>query len=249
MFTVYRITNKINGLIYVGCTTQKLNKRISQHFINNNRNDDFHKAIREFGKDSFTVEILESDENKPRKDGLEREKYWIAYYNSNNPSIGYNRTVGGSGTIGYIFTDEAKRKISEAMTGRPVSEKTLEAMRNNWKGKHLPLEMRKKISETRKGKYTGENNPFYGKHHTEATKNKIRNAHSKPVIGCSIETNAEIYFSSLTNAAKYSQNNRGGIVSTIKSHIGNSIREINCKTAYGYKWRYAEKSNDYPDRE
>lgn len=50
-------------------------------------------------------------------------------------------------------------------------------------------------------------------------------------------------------AARYIHKIRGGVVGTIQSHLLNSIKEINCKTAYGYKWRYAEKSNDYPDRE
>ena len=44
------------------------------------------------------------------------------------------------------------------------------------KGKHWKLtnETKKRISEALKGKYIGEKNPLYGRHHTEETKQKMR---------------------------------------------------------------------------
>jgi group I intron endonuclease len=47
-------------------------------------------------------------------------------------------------------------------------------------GKHSTLseETKIKISESRKGKYAGENNPFYGKKHTDETKRKMRENHA-----------------------------------------------------------------------
>ena len=44
------------------------------------------------------------------------------------------------------------------------------------KGKHRSVETRKRISESKKGKYTGEDNPMYGKHHSEEAKEKMREA-------------------------------------------------------------------------
>ena len=41
------------------------------------------------------------------------------------------------------------------------------------KGKIVTEETRKKQSQARKGKYCGEDNPFYGKHHSEETKARI----------------------------------------------------------------------------
>ena len=41
------------------------------------------------------------------------------------------------------------------------------------KGKTVTEETRKKQSQARKGKYCGEDNPFYGKHHTDETKTRI----------------------------------------------------------------------------
>lgn len=43
-------------------------------------------------------------------------------------------------------------------------------------GKNAPLaeETKKKLSEAKKGRYTGEQNPMFGKHHSEETREKIR---------------------------------------------------------------------------
>jgi len=71
------------------------------------------------------------------------------------------------------MTEEHKRKISQAMKGHTVSKET-----------------RKKLSIARKGKYKKEENSFYGKHHTEETKQalkeqqlKIREKSSKRMLG------------------------------------------------------------------
>lgn len=248
MYTIYKLTNKVNGLIYVGCTTQTLKERLSRHKSAYKRKDnDLYKAMRECGFDNFEPSVLECGEEDSIR--YEREKYWISKLNSTNTDIGYNRTIGGLGTIGYKFTEEDRKKISDFLRTRPVTDKMREAFSKAWKGKHLPLEMRQKISKSRIGKYTGKDNPFYGKHHSDITKQKISEANSKPVIGVPNKGGEEIYFNSLTEASNFILGIHGGIFNTIKSHIGNSIRGINCKTAYGYTWRFVEKSNDYPDRE
>ena len=41
------------------------------------------------------------------------------------------------------------------------------------KGKKMSEDFCKKVSESMKGKYSGENHPFYGKHHLEDSKKKI----------------------------------------------------------------------------
>ena len=54
---------------------------------------------------------------------------------------------------------ETNRKIAEALKGHPVSEVA-----------------REKVSQARKGKYTGPENPFYGRHHSKETREKISDA-------------------------------------------------------------------------
>lgn len=93
---IYKITNKINGKIYVGQTIKTLTERFQKHCWCTTTNDAYHfnmaikKAIRKYGKENFTIELIEEVE----QDKLdEREVYWISYYDSYNK--GYNCTLGG----------------------------------------------------------------------------------------------------------------------------------------------------------
>jgi 5-methylcytosine-specific restriction endonuclease McrA len=83
-----------------------------------------------------------------------------------------------SARLGKHHSEEAKRKVSEANKGRICSEehrkKISESLKGNpnlgWaKGIHLSEERKKRLSELGKG----ENNPFYGKKHSEETKKRI----------------------------------------------------------------------------
>ena len=50
-------------------------------------------------------------------------------------------------------------------------------------------EFKRKMSESRKGQFTGEKNPFYGKHHSEETKNKLSEYHKGKKVWNSGKTN------------------------------------------------------------
>lgn len=68
------------------------------------------------------------------------------------------------------MTEEHKRKISIALKGRVFSEETKRKMSDAQRGKKATEETRKKLSLAHKGK----NNYWFGKHHSEETKRKIR---------------------------------------------------------------------------
>lgn len=93
---IYKITNKINGKIYVGQTTKTLEERFQKHCWGTTEKDKYHlnmaikKAIKKYGKENFTIELIEEVETTKLD---EREVYWISFYNSYNK--GYNRTLGG----------------------------------------------------------------------------------------------------------------------------------------------------------
>jgi hypothetical protein len=63
------------------------------------------------------------------------------------------------------MTDEIKEKISKALKGRIG----LKGKLNPNFGKSRPLEIKKILSK----KFKGKNNPFYGKKHTQKSKEKI----------------------------------------------------------------------------
>lgn len=54
---VYKIQNKVNGKIYVGCTGQPLRNRFVQH-LGSKAMTEFHTDLKEYGKDAFIVEEI-----------------------------------------------------------------------------------------------------------------------------------------------------------------------------------------------
>lgn len=98
MTGIYKITNLINGKIYIGQSIN-IERRFSEHCHKNEILID--KEIQKIGKNFFTFEIIEEC---PLLELDNREIYWIKYYNSIFPN-GYNCTEGGNSSnsnYGYI---------------------------------------------------------------------------------------------------------------------------------------------------
>ena len=112
MGVIYKITNSINGKVYIGQTRQKLGVRWKQHINSslcetaNDYNTYLHVAIRKYGIDAFVVEEIEVCDNAELD---AREIFWIDYYHSFNNKHGYNLTLGGGGSQKY--TDEEILKL------------------------------------------------------------------------------------------------------------------------------------------
>ena len=105
---VYKITYP-NGKIYIGISSN-IKRRMHEH--NYNKHDTIppcDKAIQQYGKiqEIDILEILQDEQLR-----LNREKYWIAYYDSTNPEKGYNISKGGMGGLSAedspnaVFTNE-----------------------------------------------------------------------------------------------------------------------------------------------
>ena len=114
---IYRITNKVNGKVYIGQTINSLKQRFHKH-INSEGCKYLHNAILKHGKENFVIEEIE----RVSQDKLdEREIYWIKYYNSTDRKFGYNIYPGGNlGNLGNYKL--SPQQISEivAMEERKV---------------------------------------------------------------------------------------------------------------------------------
>jgi len=97
---IYKHTCSINNKSYIGLTTLTLHRRLKEHLkqVRFGSKYHFHNAIRKYGIETFTSEILE--DNIIDKEILkQREIYWIKHYNT-FLGEGYNMTDGGDGCNG-----------------------------------------------------------------------------------------------------------------------------------------------------
>lgn len=85
---IYKITNLINGKIYVG-------KQLRENNLYFGSGKLILKAIKKYGIENFKKEILEKC--KTSRKLCNAEKFWIKKLNSQNKEIGYNITSGGEG--------------------------------------------------------------------------------------------------------------------------------------------------------
>lgn len=116
---IYKITNNVNGKIYIGQTIQTVKERFYQHCAtkcsDSVLNMAIHRAIKKYGKSNFTIEVIEEVD----KDSLnDREKFWIEYYNSYNN--GYNSTRGGQDSSTYCKELDTESIIKEYNSGKSL---------------------------------------------------------------------------------------------------------------------------------
>lgn len=119
---IYKITNTLNGKIYIGQTVKSLQKRFTQHKNNSNKpyfsQIVLYKAFNKYGIENFTFEEVEQVDNSNLD---EREKYWIEYYDSY--FNGYNSTFGGRATQLYNWDiDDIIEKYHILKSARAVAK-------------------------------------------------------------------------------------------------------------------------------
>lgn len=217
IFTVYKHTTP-NNKLYIGITSRRPQTRWANGFGYRN-NEYFFNAISKYGWDNIKHEIL--FENLTEEEAKLMEQCYIALYDSINPKNGYNQTLGGEGTLGYHMSQETKTKISNSKKRGYIKEN-----HPNY-GKRLPLETRRKISNSNKGKKL-----------SEETRRKISQNHSRHTLGkhLSKETREKI---SKNHANVKGINNPGckKVVCVTTGEVFNYIREA------ALKYNIKEQSN------
>jgi hypothetical protein len=116
--SIYKIV--INGKHYIGLNTTSLKQRKNEHrqCAKNGDKRCLYNAIRKYDMVD-TFELIEIDTADTIEELCELEIFYIQEYNSYYMNgNGYNMTLGGEGTNGYVYTEEDKQKMSERMKER-----------------------------------------------------------------------------------------------------------------------------------
>lgn len=168
---IYQFLDNQNIPFYVG-KTNNFKRRKNEHLCILKKGkkgktwpvyNKIRKLISEEGYE-LKIELIKDGMTNDEANLLEIE--YIKSYKEKGVVL-YNLTDGGEGTLNHkpVFTDEWKKKLSEAKSGD-----NFKGEKNSFYGKKHTEETKKILSEQRKGKMVGVKNPFYGKKHTNETK-------------------------------------------------------------------------------
>lgn len=144
-YLIYKISNKINGKVYIGQTAVTLKRRMDRH-INNSYvpRCTIHWAIKKYGSKNFVCETI--CEGLSKQEANKKEMELIRQFSSKSPKFGYNMTDGGDGPNGNKQSEETKAKKSKKLKGHKP-----------WiTGLHHSEETKKKLSEAMKRRVLSE---------------------------------------------------------------------------------------------
>lgn len=165
-YVIYKITNSINGKIYIGMTNN-FEQRMREH-KSNAKSDKYkyksrlYNSIRKYGWENFDKETIDFAKNK--HDAEEKEKYYISLYNSVDKDVGYNIVAGGTGgkthdvsgannpMYGRRYSDEERAKIGSYSRGVKRSGETKMKISQALKGRKRSEEHNRNLSKSLKGK-------------------------------------------------------------------------------------------------
>lgn len=106
---IYKISNIINNKVYIGQSVNIHKRWINHKSISRISDLPLYVDMRRYGINNFEVSIIEIC----KKTDLDaKEKYWISYYDSCNPDIGYNSTPGGHDN-GYRTRKLTDKEVQE----------------------------------------------------------------------------------------------------------------------------------------
>jgi group I intron endonuclease len=177
---IYKITNTINGKCYIGSAVD-LDRRKKEHFRGHRTNKVLKQAMKKYGKENFTFEVLE--------ECTTREMLSLEQLNIDLHRVvkGWNQLYNIAPTAGSQLgtkrSEETRKKISEVQKGKKHSEESKKLMSEVKKGKQHTEEAKKLMSDAKKGKYVGNKNPMYGKQHTEETKQLMSSQRKEKYVG------------------------------------------------------------------
>jgi group I intron endonuclease len=266
---IYKITNIVSGKCYIGETVRpNPETRWKQHIQKINKGEGcpaLRDAINKYGIDSFMFEVLIICFDEDR---YKYETEYIKKYNCQVPN-GYNILPGGQyggSRLGIKFSDESKKKISEACKAfYRENPNHYETYREKHREAMDKVDLSSAVKNSEKWKKAIQEGRIGGKAHkdgkiSEETKEKIResvlkyyeeNTDSKNI---NIEKHREAMAKAKgRKVAQYTNDNEfikeynsiseAGRLSEAKTSNIQRVLSGYSKTAGGYIWKYVDEKN------
>ena len=151
-YTIYKITNKLNGKFYIG---KHQTKDLNDGYMGSGKI--LKRAIEKHGMDNFQKEILFIFDNEQEMNDKEKELVTLH-------EMSYNLCPGGKGGFGYI-----NGNLPNGMLGKTQSEKQKTIAKELMTSRNKD----KKFIEENRQRLIGRIGSFRGKTHSEKTKKQM----------------------------------------------------------------------------
>ena len=165
-YTIYQITNNLNGKIYIG---KHQTKNLNDGYMGSGKH--LKRAIVKYGIENFKKEILFQFDNESDMNAKESELVTEEFCLREDT---YNICVGGQGGFSYINANnlndyEGKRDLDIAKLA--LANLIRSSLIEN--DELYRKELNRKISNGLKQKYQTDGHPWSGKKHSEKSKQKM----------------------------------------------------------------------------
>lgn len=134
-FTVYKHTNKLNGKIYIGITSQEPNRRWQNGA--GYYGTYFYNAIKKYGWDNFDHEILLEGLEKEQAEEIETDL--ISKYASANRENGYNISLGAKYERIKLGVKKYGKENHRSQAVKQINPKTMGVIKV-WESQNLAAE-------------------------------------------------------------------------------------------------------------
>lgn len=147
---VYTITCTANGKIYVG-SSRDITRRWKEHRKELQSDQHFNLYIQrswhKYGAENFEFRVIEPVSSDRL---IEREQYWIDYYDATSRSKGFNLRAKARSNLGTKFSSESRARMSAAMRKRALDPEFQVKMSAAMQKRAHDPEYRARMSESAK---------------------------------------------------------------------------------------------------